>query len=347
VNNETLGYLNIAVDSSLNKIGMNSPISSFEHLSDDSSIEISLEGVFDTIKKIWNKIKAFIIRIKDAVVNFFKKIFQSNKSEVERSKKILEKVKNSSNESLSFESNDEVLIPADLIKKLTIDGRLSQSNIRKAQDVLHDTVLKAEKMDVGIYSSIRDVEKIAMSLKMSDKDTLLKQTERLSENISNAIHRVYSHKVSLDEYRSDVLTNGQYLLASSKELPKSKMVSINVDLLRDELSIKDQTVRKSDYNRQYLEILLDMVIDMGDDIVSMSLNCRKNEELLKRSFENISRRVETDLHNIDDADETDRHFIFFGVLKSVSLLAGKTSVKLVPLINGYHKAINHFCQLVL
>lgn len=130
-------FMQIAVESQLNAIGVEQPvIPSLESFGGMSArmraTQVSLEGIKETIAKVWEQIVAILKKLRDAAIAFFKRVFTS----VGRLRDYLEALEKKLDATGDKTSTIELVVPAALANRLAIGEKLPRDLAGAIEDIV-------------------------------------------------------------------------------------------------------------------------------------------------------------------------------------------------------------------
>lgn len=130
-------FMQIAVESQLNAIGVEQPvIPSLESFGGMSArmraTQVSLEGIKETIAKVWEQIVAILKKLRDAAIAFFKRVFTS----VGRLRDYLEALEKKLETTGDKTSTIELVVPAALANRLAIGEKLPRDLAGAIEDIV-------------------------------------------------------------------------------------------------------------------------------------------------------------------------------------------------------------------
>jgi len=149
---QTAQFVKIAVENIASRVGEEVDIPSHESFDGSSrsvqSTELSMEGIVDTLKKIWAKIKSWILKVWDAIKNFFKRWFTHAgrvKAKIDNFEKYASKLTGSP-------SHDKVKISAALANSLAVGNTFDAKSTEKAVDNLDNALDDTKSLDRWLIS---------------------------------------------------------------------------------------------------------------------------------------------------------------------------------------------------
>lgn len=187
-----------------------SPVMSLESFgSSDTSANataMSLESIGDTIKKIWQAIKNAVMRVINAVREFFAKIFRGTKG----LKKEIEEVRNSM-KGKTFDTKKKMKVPGVASRLHTagkVDGTTVSNGLRIMRDGGTDFYTKYIDAAAAYYESL--------AKKLVDASAGKAEAETVLNTATQELSGVNGHLSSLQKKNSKELPGGMRLVYTDK-----------------------------------------------------------------------------------------------------------------------------------
>ena len=229
-------FMHIAVESQLNAIGMDQPvIPSMESFGGMSArmraTQVSLEGVKETLLKVWEQIVAMLKKMRDAVIAFFKRVFTS----VGALRAYLEKLEQKLEEKSDKTSTVELSVPNGIAQRLQVGGKLPR-NLADAIENVVSLALDSTEFDKEVAAQLeKDHDAVVDAFVTGDAEAAAKTMKDFTRapkgfapTNDTSVHTVFGN-----------VSEGAKVL-ETKELPGGvhiAMLELSVDLFGNTLNV--------------------------------------------------------------------------------------------------------------
>lgn len=241
-------FMQIAVESQLNAIGVEQPvIPSLESFGGMSArmraTQVSLEGIKETIAKVWEQIVAILKKLRDAAIAFFKRVFTS----VGRLRDYLEALEKKLETTGDKTSTIELVVPAALANRLAIGEKLPRDLAGAIEDIVA-VALDSTEFDKEVAEQLKkDHDAVVDAVATGDAEAavkVLKNFARVPKSFKKSTSEegnFFGKHVDVDTYSTKELAGNAtiHLGVYSIELAGTQITAFGTATERGEAAFDD------------------------------------------------------------------------------------------------------------